>query len=76
MEFHNQQQAAMQRLQQDVLSCLPRHWRVAALELVVGGVPQMGLRSIRHRLHNPATAEEWRKSFGENEGMQARWSFS
>lgn len=58
MEFHNQQQAAMQRLRQDVLSCVPPHWRVAALELVVGGASQMGLRSIRHRFHNPATGEE------------------
>lgn len=58
MEFHNQQQAAMQRLRQHVLRCVPAHWRVAALELDVGGVPQMGLRSIRHRLHNPATGEE------------------
>jgi hypothetical protein len=58
MEFHNQQQAAMQRLQHDVLSCVPAHWRVAALELVVGGAPQMGHRSLRHRLHNPATGEK------------------
>ncbi len=58
MEFHNQQQAAMQRLRQHVLSCVPSHWRVATLELDVGGIPQMGIRSIRHRLHNPATGEE------------------
>ena len=58
MEFHNQQQAAMQQLRQHVLSCVPAHWRVAALELDVGGLPQMGIRSIHHRLHNPATGEE------------------
>ena len=48
----------MQQLRQDVLSCVPAHWRVAMLELVVGGIPQMDIRSIRHRLHNPATGEE------------------
>jgi hypothetical protein len=58
MEFIENQQRASNELLARILPCIPRGWRTAELLLDVGYSKFTSVRSVKHRLVNPATHEE------------------
>jgi len=59
-EFHRRSQPLTDELIKQLRSLVPRHWRIALLQLDVSFSPFTEARAIKHRLWNPLTGAEVR----------------